>query len=132
MVEHAVRLGVEKDETHFLHLGRCGADGAEELAALTTASTCCSVMSPWTRVIPLCAVTFPTLRRGSGPGGDEAGGSDVHVDEVGAGGVHEGGVVLAEELGDQFAAAVDVDLGEDRLEVVADGVGGQVQPLGVL
>jgi hypothetical protein len=36
-------------------------------------------------------------------------------------------VVIGVELGDQLAAAGHADLGEDRLEVVADGVGRQEQ-----
>jgi signal transduction histidine kinase len=53
---------------------------------------------------------------------------------VGSGGVSEvGGLVeLGEELGDQLAATGHADLGEDRLDVVADGVGRQEQLVGDL
>jgi hypothetical protein len=42
----------------------------------------------------------------------------------------DGLVVVGEQPGDQLAAAVHADLGEDRLDVVADGVGRQEQLLG--
>jgi len=42
------------------------------------------------------------------------------------------GVVLGEDLGDQLAAAGDVDLVEEVLDVVADSVGRQVKPGGDL
>src|SRR4029453_7609631 len=40
--------------------------------------------------------------------------------------------VLEEDLPDEFAAAADAGLGEDRLEVVLDGVRRQVEPVGDL
>src|SRR5688572_25263717 len=40
--------------------------------------------------------------------------------------------MLGEELADQLATAVDADLGEDRLDVIAHGVRGDVQLVGDL